>query len=131
MMRGLVSVVTGPPTPQFVSEEPLHCEGERNGATVVDTATDCVTAALLFSRLKTWISGSRTHFSRKRKVRLKLMSSWLSRGVRNAPGDTNCKVSVIGVPGSIKAFKAGLVPSCGQAAQSAGYLVVELTERVR
>src|SRR5215471_5361445 len=116
-MRGLVSVVTGPPTPQFFSVDPLQEDAGRNGATVVDTAVDWTTAALLFNRLKICASGSSTYLSRNRKTRLKPISNWVSRGVNTCPGATSCSVSDACVMvGSTSAFKPAAAPVASVAA---------------
>src|SRR5690349_6289506 len=110
MIRGLVSVVTGPPTPQFFSEEPLQAEEERNGATVVETAVAWVIAALLFNRLKIWTSGSNTTRSLTWNARLNPISSCVNRGVSTRPGATNCSVSdACLIPGSTIAPRFGSV----------------------
>ena len=94
--RGLVIVVTEPPSPQFTADatvEDAHAEGDRKGATVLPSAVDCTTAALVFIKLNTCTVGSSTYLSRNLNVRFMLRSSWLSRGVRTCPGATRLIVS--------------------------------------
>ena len=50
-------------------------------------------AALLFRRLKTCPSGSKTNRSRRRKLRFKAISNWFRRGVRTCPGAVKLIVS--------------------------------------
>src|SRR5579864_1074814 len=86
-------VSTFPPRPQFAGAEPPHADFGSNGAASPVKETDSFTAALLFSMLKTCISGSSTYLSRNLKLFLILTSNWLRRGVTTDPGETNWMVS--------------------------------------
>jgi hypothetical protein len=104
-------------------EIPEHWLLVRKGSVVELTAHAVgVMTAFVFVRLKMLTVGIKLKRSRILKVREKLISSWLSRGVDRTPGASNGIVSVwpVARPGSTRA--PGVHPM-----QPVGYLVVFVT----